>query len=284
VAVLRKNMEHTFIFESATYLSPEKALRILSELAKVCGVDVWLLTSQTGEEKSRAVTYDIAGIKSAYAENCRTHGNTRSEMVSFISKDQRICGSINARMYLQKNWIDAARKYGLVLNQLSFEVTATEILDTKLVEAYHSILECVCRNVTVVHASVRSLESRYPKRRKGALGIASALTGVYWMNFFGNPIVRKIDITKLQTAFEISNIDGGCIASFLGSEQSLCQAGDEFIVLMGNENFWPPDKTKSGRVGLFSFLGELAIDQIRARSELVRFELDLSDMISSDNL
>jgi hypothetical protein len=273
-------MEHTFIFESATYLSPQKALRILSELAKICGVDVWLLTSQTGEEKSRAVTYDIAGISSAYAENCRTHGTSRSEVVSFMSKDQRIRGSINASVYLQKNWITDARKYGLVLNRLSFGVTTDELLDTKLAETYHSILECVCRNVTVVHASVRSLESRYPKRRKGALGIASALTGVYWMNFFGNPILEKIDITKLQPAFKISNIDGGCIAFFLGSEESLCQAGDEFILRLGNENFWPVDKTKSGRVGLFSFLGELAIDQIRAGSELVRFELDLSGMIS----
>lgn len=277
-------MEHTFIFESATYISPAKALDILSGLAKICRVDVWSLSSQTGEEKSRLVTYDVAGILSAYAENCRTHGNSRSEMVSFMSKDQHICGSINARVYLQKNWLFAARKYGLVLNRLSFRITTDEILDIKFLQTYQSILECVCRNVNVVNASVRNLESRYPKRKKGALGIASALTGIYWMNFFGNSILEKIDIQKLQPEFKISNIDGGCIASFLGSEQSLCQAGNEFILRLGNENFWPVDKTKSGRVGLFSFLGELAVDQIRARSELVRFELDLSGMILLANL
>lgn len=272
-------MERIFTFESATYLSAEDAFRILSELAKLFHLDAWMLSSQTGEQKSRIVTYDIAGISDAYAENCRTHGASRSEMVSFTSQDKQICGTINASMYRQKNWIADARKHGLRLNQLIFGITTDEMLDAKFAAAYQSILECICRNVNLVQASVRSLDRRYPKRKKGALGIASALTGVYWMNFFGNSILEKLDITKLKPEFNVSNIGGGSVVTFCGDEQLLCEAGDEFILRLGEDYFWPVDKTKAGRAGLFSFIGELAMDRIHAGSERIRFELDLNGMI-----
>jgi hypothetical protein len=276
-------MNHVFKFEATTYFLPNIVIEILDEIASLLDVDTWLLQSPTAiEGRVRDVAFDERGVSSAYLENYRTHGAHSSELMGFVSKDGAISGSFVARQYLSDGWLSDARKYDLALNQLNFEITSDQPIDNSLTKIYQSVVSRVSRHVVLAHAWVRSFTCKYKSRKVGALGIVSALPGIYWINYFGASLVKGLELNRLAPEFSLTFIDGGCIAAYNGSESDFCDRELEFVNRLGSDNFWALSESKSGQISVFRFLAEGLTSSLSAKFEPVRFEIDVSKMTAKN--